>query len=158
MHPLHAKSFLAISQEWGGEMYILSGLVGRYISAKHSPQGSPTQQGAGCKPCLPLKYPPFCSPLPSNFRAADTGSTWLPHAESRTRSPVTVRRHPGWHPGLTPDASPPPAGKTQNSAPTHRLPPGLLPALATGECVECMVAAPQTQSAWTSPIILHAHL
>lgn len=110
-------------------MDVLSGLVGRYISAKHSPQGSPPQQRAGCKPCLALKYPPLCPPVPPPCFYSPPGGegTWLPHPESRARSPVAVRRHPGWHPGLTPDASPP--RKTPSSAPTHGLPPGLPPAL-----------------------------
>lgn len=56
-------------------------------------------------------------------------ATWLPCPKGSARSPVAVRRHPGWHPGLTPDASPPPAGKTLSSAPTHGLPPGLPRAL-----------------------------
>lgn len=93
------------------------------------PPGLPSTtgvQGAGCKPCLVLRYPPRPHPtaLPS-CRAPAMGAAWLPHPKSRSTSPAAVRRHPGWHPGLSPDASPPLAGKTLSSSPTHGLPPGL---------------------------------
>lgn len=77
--------------------------------------------GSQISPSLPSSPPTLLLQPPRGE------GTWLPHPESRARSPVAVRRHPGWHPGLTPDASPP--RKTPSSAPTHGLPPGLPPAL-----------------------------
>ena len=141
MHPSHTKAFSAISQCWGGEVYILSGLLGRYTSARHFPQGCPPPLGCrelGASRAWFSNIPPLCPPALPSCKAPATRAAWLPRLESSARSPVAVRRHPGWHPGLTPDASPPPAGKTLSSAPTHGLPPGLPPALQqeTRRCTE----------------------
>jgi len=94
------------------------------------PPGLPSTAGIkGVRCSLVLKYPPLCPPALPSCRPPAMRAACLPHPESSARLPVAVRRHPGWHPGLTPNASPPQAEKTLSSAPTRRLPPGLPPAL-----------------------------
>lgn len=90
-------------------------------------------QGAGCKPFLVLKYPPLCPPSLPSCRAPAMGVTWLPPPKSSARSLVAVRRHPGWHPGLTPDALPPSAGKTLSSGPHPRASPRVAASPAAGD-------------------------
>lgn len=81
--------------------------------AAPSRPGPPGVQGAGSQ------MSPACPPAVPALLGHLTLGSLAPRAAPGPRG--AVRRHLGWHPGLTPDASPPPAG---TSAPTHGLPPG----------------------------------